>query len=455
MRHLPFKYQVALGPAIVIATLAGLIWFTLAQFDELKRQNEIIRQWARVTDRMHLAISAGYQLREISRGLMAKNPDRTELQFNYLEQSRIFTDNVLYPECFDRLPHELRSLIDATEPKIRFRDDLSPPEIIASLDNLLPKLDALYDNWWIQKRAAYITYYDDVQETNSRYLSIALTLLAVCLGLASVFTIWTLRATNGRLKKLAQQTQAVSEGAMTTLDAPAICIDEIDNVTASVSRMTQRLLQVVAVEKVLQGVEAERRRIAMDMHDQVLAELTSVTRQLDNLQQQVTTSQLQSQIGQAREDLLRSIQTIRDVIDDLHPHVLDMLGLSAAITALTERICKGNQCPKCYLSIDASIDNRVNAYTRIMLYRIVQEVVSNVIRHAHCTQYEIRLHQQDQRLSLIVEDNGQGFDPAQPTSGHGLINISERARAIGAKVNWKPSRFSSGNCFELTLELSA
>ncbi len=455
MRHLPFKYQVALGPAIVIATLAGLIWFTLAQFDELKRQNEIIRQWARVTDRMHLAISAGYQLREISRGLMAKNPDRTELQFNYLEQSRIFTDNVLYPECFDRLPAELRKIIDATEPKLRFRDDLSPREVITNLDHLLPKLEGLYDNWWIQKRAAYITYYDDVQETNSRYLSIALTVLAVCLALASVFTIWTLRSTNGRLKKLASQTQAVSEGSVTTLTAPVVCVDEIDNVTASVSRMTQRLLQVVAVEKVLQGVENERRRIAMDMHDQVLAELTSVTRQLDSLQQQDTNSQLRAQLGQVREDLLRSIQTIRDVIDDLHPHVLDMLGLSAAISALTERACKGNNCPSCYLSIDDAMDSRFNAYTRIMLYRIVQEVVSNLIRHAHCTQYEIRLHQQDSQLHLVIEDNGKGFDPTHHSSGHGLINISERARAIGAKIQWKPSRFNSGNCFELTLELSA
>jgi two-component system, NarL family, sensor histidine kinase UhpB len=453
MRHLPFKYQVALGPAIVVVTLIGLIWFTLMQFDELKRQNEIIRQWARVTDRMHLAISAGYQLREISRGLLTQNADRTDLQFNYVEQSRVFSDNVLYPECFDRLPVELRNIIDATEPKLRFREDLAPAEVIANLDTLLPQLEKLYDIWWVQKRAAYITYYDDVQETNSHYLSIALTMLALCLVLASGFTIWTLRTTNGRLKKLARQTQGVSDGTMTTLTAPTVCIDEIDNVTASVSRMTQRLLQVVAVEKVLQGAEDERRRIAMDMHDQVLAELTSVTRQLDSLQQQAT-PQLRAQLHQAREELQRTIQTIREVIDDLHPHVLDMLGLSAAIGALTERACKGSHCPSCYLSIDADIDIRLNAYTRIMLYRIVQEVVTNLMRHAHCTQYEIRLHQQEARIVLSIEDNGQGFDPNQPSSGHGLINISERARAIGAQINWKPSRFNSGTCFELTLDLT-
>lgn len=454
MRHLPFKYQVALGPAIVVVTLIGLIWYTLAQFDELQRQNEIIRQWARVTDRMHLAISAGYQLREISRSLMLQNADRTDLQFNYLEQSRVFSDNVLYPECFDRLPGELRNIIDATEPKLRFREDLAPAEVIANLDSLLPQLEKLYDAWWLQKRAAYISYYDDVQETNSRYLSIALTVLALCLVLASGFTIWTLRTTNGRLKKLARQTQAVSEGTLTSLAAPTVCIDEIDNVTASVSRMTQRLLQVVAVEKVLQGAEDERRRIAMDMHDQVLAELTSVTRQLDSLQQHAT-APLQAQLQTSREELQRTIQTIREVIDDLHPHMLDMLGLSAAVTALTERACKGSHCPSCYLSIDAGIDTRFSAYTRIMLYRIVQEVVTNLMRHAHCTQYEIRLHQQAAQLILCIEDNGRGFDPATPTSGHGLINIRERARAIGARINWKPSRFNSGNCFELTLDLSA
>ena len=453
MRRLPFKFQLTLGPILIAATLVGLIWYTLMQFDDLRRQNEVIRQWTRVTDRMHLAISAGHQMRSLSERMLQKTSDHNDVQFSYLEQSRVFADNVTYPECFDRFPREIRKKIEIAEPDIRFSDEMSPTQVIATLDTLLPQLDELYDNWWLQKRAAYITYYEDVQQTINHYITVSLTILAVCLFLAGGATLWTLRTTNTRLKKLAQQTQAVSEGKLSVIQPPAQCIDEIDNAMASVSQMTDRLLKVVAVEKVLQGAEEERRRIAMDMHDQVLAELTTIGRQMDSMQQ--STVDVRDQLPQLREGITQTIQAIREVIDNLHPNVLDMLGLASAVRALTERVCKGPQCPTCYLSIDEDIDKYLNNYVRIMLYRIIQELINNLIRHARCTQFEVRIHRQGNQLLVVVEDNGLGFDAAKVASGRGLANINERARVIGGKAQWKPSRFTSGSCFELTLPINS
>jgi signal transduction histidine kinase len=379
------------------------------------------------------------------------------LQFSYLEQSRIFSDNVLYPECFDRMNPEIRQLINQSEKKLRYDDDLNPHEVIAILNKLLPHLEQQYNTWWAQKRGAYIDYYDNVKIINYRLLNISIVVLAVCLILAGGLTFWTLRNTNTRLRKLANNAQAVCDGELASIPQPDKIIDEIDKVTDCASRMTHRLVKVVAVEKILQGAEDERRRIAMDMHDQVLADLTSLSRKLESCRQSPTVQDggLQKDIAQLETDLHESIQSIRDVIDDLHPHNLEILGLASAIEALCSRICKGNNCPQFHLSIDADIDNRLDKLQRITLYRICHELVNNIIKHARCSMYEINLHLQGGQLRLFIEDNGIGFDPQTVTRhGHGLINIEQRVKAINATQHWSASRFHSGSRFELNLSLN-
>ena len=454
MSRLPFKYQILLGPVIIATTLAGLIWFTAVQFQQIHDQNETIRKWARITDRMHLAIISGQRMVTLAQSLAASKDDLDELQFAYLEQSRIFSDNVLYPECADRMSPELRALINQSEQEVRFDETLDPKLILSALTKLLPRLETQYNTWWAQKRGAYIDYYDNVKHINYRLLTVSLVVLAVCLFLAGGLTVWTLRNTNNRLRKLADDTQAVCDGSLGEIPQPDKVIDEIDRVTECAARMTNRLLKVVAVEKILEGAEDERRRIAMDMHDQVLADLTAVTRRLDSLQASATqeTSHLQDELAQLQGELHESIQSIRDIIDDLHPHNLEILGLSAAIETLCQRICKGNNCPQFHLSIDADIDSSLTSLQTITLYRICHELIHNIIKHARCSLYEVNIRRQDTQLKLIIEDNGIGFDAVDcAAKGHGLVNIEERAKAINAAFEWSASRFHSGSRFELNL----
>ena len=77
----------------------------------------------------------------------------------------------------------------------------------------------------------------------------------------------------------------------------------------------------------------------------------------------------------------------------------------------------------------------------------------NVIRHAQCSRFEVSLRVVAQRLLCTVEDNGVGMPLERAGPGHGCLNITERARAIGAQASWSPSRFSSGTRFELSLPL--
>jgi signal transduction histidine kinase len=89
---------------------------------------------------------------------------------------------------------------------------------------------------------------------------------------------------------------------------------------------------------------------------------------------------------------------------------------------------------------------------QLALYRIAIEAIQNVIKHAAASRYEVNLEMCEETLVLSVEDNGKGIsDINNRDSGRGLNNIRERAKAITAEVGWKPSRFSSGTRFELTL----
>ena len=458
MIRLPFKYQIALGPIVIAITLAGLIWYTLTQFSQIQVQGETIREWSRTTDRLHIAISTGQRLVEIARAIQTTPAEQEELYFTYLEHSRIFSDNVLYPECIERMPVKLRHVINAAEPKVRFREDMNPTQVITTLTTLLPQLEKQYNTWWAQKRGAYVDYYNNVQAINNRLHRVSLFFLASCLLLATGFTLWTFRTTNRRLQNLANETQAICHGNLTTVTAPARIIDEIDKVRDCVANMTHRLVKVVAVDKVLQGVESERRRIAMDMHDQVLADLTVMARKMDTLLQDneiATNEKHRSEITQLQEELERTAQTIRAVIDDLHPHTIEILGLGPTLEALCARICKGSPCPKYYCSIDQQVDAELDDFTRITLYRIINELLVNIIRHARSTQYELLMRKDNGLITLTVEDNGVGFDREHVKPGHGLINIEERARAIHADIDWSHSRFSSGNRFQLKFRIDS
>ncbi len=258
-----------------------------------------------------------------------------------------------------------------------------------------------------------------------------------------------------RIQVLSDSAARITDGDFSPPPAPEKVRDELDGLAVSINRMTDQLIRVVASEKLLEGAEEERRRIAMDIHDQTLAELSAVRRGLEQLQQEAPCGEAAASI---EADLQRAMTNLRVVMDDLHPQTLDILGLPAAIESLLEKSCESPGSPAYhFLAGDDSADLKLPRLTQVTVYRIVVEAINNVLQHAHASQLEIGMTLRSQALFVVVEDNGRGFDhvPQLPTTsgGRGLHNIQERARAIGAQVSWRNSRFSSGTRFELVLPL--
>jgi signal transduction histidine kinase len=282
-------------------------------------------------------------------------------------------------------------------------------------------------------------------------VSMSVLILAIVLGLliAGYFS----RRILNRVQSLSRNAVRIADGKLELSPAPDHIRDELDTLAISINRMTKRLIRVVGTEKLLEGAEEERRRIAMDLHDQSLSDLSTILRGLQSLSAETVDNTVLVKTEKLEEELERAIANLRDIMNNLHPQTLDILGLGAAIEAHLEQDCDTDNLPEYHLYIDPQVSNlNLDRLKQLTLYRIAVEAIQNVIKHADASRYEVNLEVREKTLILSVEDNGKGIpDMDNRDSGRGLNNIRERAKAISAEVSWKSSRFSSGTRFELTL----
>ncbi|MGI9104839.1 MAG: sensor histidine kinase, partial [Pyrinomonadaceae bacterium] len=209
--------------------------------------------------------------------------------------------------------------------------------------------------------------------------------------------------------------------------------------------------------------ERERRRIARDLHDQTLADLRSLLLLTDQLPA-VTNST--SDNGQSRDALdpalfraeIESVSNeIRRICEDLSPSALDNVGLAAALEWALANAVAHLPAPQKFeyeFICDEELDERVEFQTgvRMQIYRIAQEAINNVCRHAQATRVRFTVHLTAAgELILSLEDDGGGFDPhdSHTPKGRGLAGICARASLIEADVSWKRGSDGGGTVFTL------
>lgn len=449
--RLPLKYQVALAPATIVVLLLALIVFTQMQLSAIRQQNEAVREWTRVVQHVSAAIQGTVMLDQIAGHLETTDDPKLigELHFRYLDQVRQVNEDLGYPELLDRLSPESRAFIAAREHEIRFQEPLDTDGARIALAELIPRLEAVHGSFFAKKRYAFTEYYRNVKDITTRLGTVALAVLGLCITVGIVISVWTMRSTRKRLRALASQA-----GVMCREVQPK-ARDELDQLASCMNSMTRKLIDVVATEKLLEGAEDERRRIAMDMHDQTLADITGLGRELSALRGMGPLSeQAEQRLHVLEKGLDELAGGIRRVIDDLHPQTLEMLGLEAALRSYLQKRLGGPARAEFYLHVGAGVEARLGGFERLNLYRIVVEAAHNIVRHAHAARYEIDIRLNGEELVLTVEDNGTGMDrEALPEArGRGVNNIEQRAAAMGAELRWGRSRFSSGTRLELRLK---
>ena len=188
-------------------------------------------------------------------------------------------------------------------------------------------------------------------------------------------------------------------------------------------------------EQVIAAQEAERRRLAGDIHDGITQRLVSLAFHLDAAADAVRgdASLAASEMARARELTDLTLDEARAAIGGLRPPVLDDLGLADGLASLARSIAQvpvrvtGGDCADCPLP----------EHVVIALYRIAQEALQNVVKHAQASQAEVELRCDAARVLLRVTDDGQGFDIGARSDGetsYGLRSMTERAELVGGRL---------------------
>ncbi len=194
--------------------------------------------------------------------------------------------------------------------------------------------------------------------------------------------------------------------------------------------------QLVAVDSMLKGQEEERSRLAKDLHDGLGGLLSGVKFSLSNMKDNLIVTPDNMAVFERSLDMLdTSIKELRRVAHNMMPEMLTKFGLDEALKEYCNTINTTKLLTVKYQSV--GMDLRPDRSIEIIIYRIVQELLNNIMKHAAATEAFVQLVRENNRLNVVVEDNGKGFDTAllEKSKGAGWINVRSRVDYLKGQLD--------------------
>ena len=217
----------------------------------------------------------------------------------------------------------------------------------------------------------------------------------------------------------------------------AVAVDLSERVARDV------VLRVVAAQ------EGERRRLARELHDETGQTLTSILIGLKALEETVPRDS-RGLVSDLRASVVGALRGVRRIVVELRPKALDDLGLVPALERLTSSVAEQAGLS---VAFDATTPQRLPGEIESALYRIVQEGLTNVVRHAQAQNVSVLLGSSNGSVLLVLEDDGSGFDPGQTDGrGFGLEGMNERVQLLGGTLELS-SRESGGTSLVVEVPL--
>lgn len=270
-------------------------------------------------------------------------------------------------------------------------------------------------------------------------------LLGICgvvLVLLVVSNAWFLYRVLNPLHDLCIRAGLLAEGDFEAFEQRSGGIPEIEKLRRSMAGMVRHVCNVqenrmMYAELVVNGQEAERARIARELHDQTIQSLIAIGQSIEMAQKWLESdpARAASMLKAARSQSLETVSELRDLIADLRPPALDELGLVAALELQADRYAGFPIA----ISIQGD-EHRLSEAHELALFRSTQEALINACRHSSASRVEIKVIYSPTGTRLIVSDDGSGFDPPEKvddlvTNGHyGLLGISERIQQLDGTV---------------------
>jgi len=273
------------------------------------------------------------------------------------------------------------------------------------------------------------------------YLDLVLVLGSIGTILSVAVNHAVLRAAFAPLRALERTVSAVRRGDLTTRARRLATSDpSIDQLGDTLNGMLDELVTYrsrlrAMSSQVIRAQEEERLRIARELHDETAQALTSIAVHLRVLQSTSDLAQVRAGLSTTREITMAALEDVRKLAIELRPTLLDHLGLVAAL----EEHCRDCQ-QRAGIEVEFSVDSakgRLHEQVELVIYRVAQEALTNVARHARARRACVRLVFELEQVTLTVEDDGVGF-PAEPggddTQRLGLFGMRERVELVGGSI---------------------
>ena len=187
-----------------------------------------------------------------------------------------------------------------------------------------------------------------------------------------------------------------------------------------------------AIRRVVEAQEAERARLARELHDETGQALTSILLGLRSLEGTIASEDAQAALASVRELVVSTLHDVRRLAVELRPAALDDFGLAPAIERLVD-----THRQDASIAVDLEIrlsDERLPADVETTMYRIVQEALTNTVKHAGATRISVLVTRTAHAVALVVEDDGEGFDPSAESDRLGLAGMRERVALVGGRL---------------------
>ncbi len=207
------------------------------------------------------------------------------------------------------------------------------------------------------------------------------------------------------------------------------------------------------LDKLIRAQEEERRRVARELHDEVGQSLTALIMGLGSAEEMIPAGadHVKGHLEQIRTVTARTLQEIRRLMVDLRPALLDDLGLIPAIRSYAEaHLTRAGVEP--HIEV-AGVSRRLPSLVETAFFRIVQEAITNIVKHAEAGRATIRVRFNGSSIVATIEDDGRGFDPTGPRLGEralGMLGMEERVTLLGGVLRIDSQR---GRGTRITLEI--
>jgi two-component system sensor histidine kinase UhpB len=277
-------------------------------------------------------------------------------------------------------------------------------------------------------------------------------LLAVAVILVVLLNLFLLR----RVIRPVQQLTAIARTVdLTDLESPvpdAQPNSEAGELASTFNEMLARLRaeRREATGRVLAAQEAERLRIAQELHDQVGQELTAVLLLLSRVEAQAP-DRLRPAVVEVQESVRAGLEDVRRIALELRPEALDDLGLESALAVLCERFAEQSG-----LDLTCRIAKglpSISAEAELVLYRVAQEALTNVVRHSGSKVAALTVQPENGNVFLSVRDAGCGLG-RDHVPGSGIRGMRERAALVGAQLEIESNSSGSGTSVKLRIPVA-